>query len=161
VALVVCDTSPLRALNQVGLLGVLEILYGDVLVPPAVVAELSVARAGVRAFVLSAHPYVQVREASDTLAARALRARFGPGEADAIALALEVRPVAILIDDLAARSAALRLGLTPVGALGVLVRAKTAGLIPEVRAPMVRIMAELDFRMSPRLLDETLRLVGE
>ena len=38
--LVVGDTSPLRSLANLGLLGILRDLYSEVIVPPAVAAEL-------------------------------------------------------------------------------------------------------------------------
>jgi hypothetical protein len=44
VAIVVSDTSPIRALHQIGQLSLLEYLFGDVLIPPAVMEELAAPR---------------------------------------------------------------------------------------------------------------------
>src|SRR5947209_1976915 len=135
-SLVVSDTSPLRALNQLDLMGVLPKLFGTVLVPPAVVAELSVNIPGVSVFDLRACPFIEVRMPSNAVLVAQFEERLGAGESEALVLALETKPDFVLIDDWDARQAAAELGLVAVGALGVLVRAKRNGLISGV-APLI------------------------
>lgn len=48
--LVVSDTSPLRALQTLGRVALIEQVYGRVFVPPAVAAELAVAAPVVGSF---------------------------------------------------------------------------------------------------------------
>jgi len=50
------------------------------------------------------------------------REQLDGGEAEAIRLALEPPPVVVLLDDMAARSVALALGLRVTGTLGLLLR---------------------------------------
>ena len=82
------------------------------------------------------------------------------GETEAIALALELK-AAILLDEWLGREAAHRLGLDTSGTLGVLVRAKNRGLIPELRPLIARLRDEINFHLAPRIVDEALMAAGE
>jgi uncharacterized protein len=88
-------------------------------------------------------------------------ATLDPGESEALALALELKSSAILIDEAAGREMARRLGLLPIGVLGTLVRAKQRGLISSVGALADRLKSELGFFISTPLRDEILRIAGE
>jgi predicted nucleic acid-binding protein len=56
---------------------------------------------------------------------------------------------------------AKKLGLLPIGVLGILVRAKQRGLLAEVQPLLDRLRSELGFFISDRLRAEILRLAGE
>jgi hypothetical protein len=58
-----------------------------------------------------------------------LLSTLGPGEAEALALAVEVHAEAILIDEAAGRAIARERGLLPIGVLGILLRARQRRLI--------------------------------
>ena len=64
------------------------------------------------------------------------------------------------LDDLQARGIAEALGLMVAGTLGLLLRAKRAGLVPAVRPLMDAAVAE-GFHVSPGLYRVTLELAGE
>ncbi len=87
-------------------------------------------------------------------------ASLGPGESEALALALEVHADLILIDDKAARRLASSLHLPFLGVLGLLLKAKDAALIPAVR-PRLDALRKLPFHISPRLHEAVLRDAGE
>jgi predicted nucleic acid-binding protein len=55
------------------------------------------------------------------------------GEAEAIALATELKADIVIIDERGARQLATHAGLSVTGVLGILLRAKRAGQIPAVR----------------------------
>lgn len=84
----------------------------------------------------------------------------GPGESEALALALEVHADLILIDDKAARRLASSLHLPVLGVLGLLLKAKDAALIPAVR-PRLDALRKLPFHISPWLHEAVLRDAGE
>ena len=84
---------------------------------------------------------------------------LGKGEAEAIAIAHERDALLILDDGLARRHAQL-IGVTLTGTLGVLVKAKTAGHIPQV-APLISRLTEFGFRVSGQTRDAVLRLADE
>ena len=83
----------------------------------------------------------------------------GPGEAEAIALALE-KGMRIILDDRKARGVAARLGLSITGTVGLLVKAKEAGLIPAVR-PFLASLEDNNFHVSRDLVAEAFRLAKE
>ena len=67
------------------------------------------------------------------------------GESEAIVLAEELRCSAILMDEAAGRRIALRRGLVPLGTAGMLLRAKKAGFLREVRPLLDRLNDDLGF----------------
>ena len=82
------------------------------------------------------------------------------GEASAIALAHEIENKYLITDDLEARKLAIKLGLSIIGTLGVLLRAKQVGYINAVK-PFIELMKQTDFRMSDDLYRTVLRKAGE
>jgi predicted nucleic acid-binding protein len=161
VSVVVSDTSPIRSLAHLGLLDVLPGLFGSVLVPPAVAVDLTVPVHGFAPLDFSALPFVEVRQPINDGLVKSLSTRVHAGESEALALAVEVRPEAILIDEKTDRSVAKELGLNPLGVLGVLVRATRARLVDLV-APLITVLRQdLDFRVSANVERRILELAGE
>ena len=160
-AVVVSDTSPIRALSHLGRLELLAALFQEIVVPTAVVVELEQPRPRFAPVAVRGLPVVCVRSPQDRDAADALRETLGPGEAEAIILAEELHAEAILIDEAAGRAVALRRGLRPIGVLGTLLRGKERGLIREISPLLDRLQNELGFFISRKLRDDTLRQAGE
>ncbi len=75
-------------------------------------------------------------------AALSLARDLDAGELAAISLAMRVSADFVVPDDLAGRLTAAALGLTTVGSLGLLVRAKANGPIDEVRPLMDAMIAD-------------------
>jgi len=124
--LVVSDTTPLNYLVLIGSEHVLPVLYGSIFVPSQVIRELCHAKTPTRVRAWAEQPpdWVQVREGDVSMFPR-----LDPGEAAALALAVEIRANAILADDGEARSVATDLGLIPIGTLGVLAEAHNSSLL--------------------------------
>jgi hypothetical protein len=93
--------------------------------------------------------------------ARLLAAVLDPGEAEAIALALELSADLILLDERDGRSAAERAGLRVTGVLGVLLRAKTDGQIPLIKPDIEALRTQARFFLSARLQEKVLAIAGE
>lgn len=89
--LVVCDTSPIRALQSLRRVDLINALFGGAIMPPAVAAELAVDAPGVGVFSVADYPYLAVRTPADVRRVEALRRELGPGESEALALAAEIR----------------------------------------------------------------------
>jgi hypothetical protein len=154
-ALIVSDASPLIALDYLGELELIPRLLGSRLtIPPAVARELFTSQRR------SLPAWATVRGVNQPIAERILRASLGAGESEALALALEVNAELVLVDDKAARRTASALGLPVMGLLGLLLRAKSAGLIPELRTKLDQLLA-LPFHIAPRLYESALRDAGE
>lgn len=66
----------------------------------------------------------------------------------------------VILDDKKARRVARQAGLTVIGTLGVLLRAKRRGVVPTVGPPLTALQ-KAGFRMTRALYDEALRLAGE
>ena len=84
---------------------------------------------------------------------------LGPGERSAIGKALEIS-AALLADDLAARRHAESLGLVVIGTLGLLVRAKRKGLLPQVR-PLIERLRVSGHRLSDGAVQAALAAANE
>lgn len=160
-AVVVSNTSPVRALAHLGLLELLPHLFGQVLIPPAVAAELRGPPAGRLTVDVGQLPFLQIQAPQYQARVGQFRQSLDPGESEALALALEVQAPAILMDEVAGRATAMQVGLQPIGVLGILLRAKQRSLVPDVKPLMDRLEAELGFFLSAAVRAEVLRLAGE
>ena len=127
--IVVADTSPLNYLILIGRISVLETLYRRILIPHAVHDELlsPKAPAPVRAWALSPPAWLEFLSPSAT--SQTLLAKLDLGEAEAIALAEQLRADWLLIDEAVGREEATRRGLRTIGTLGILRDAHHAGLL--------------------------------
>jgi hypothetical protein len=136
-------------------------LVGRVTVPEAVVVELEAGRAlGHDLPDIASLGWVIVR--APTTPSQEFSPDLGRGETDVLRLALELPAgrVTLILDDLKAREAAARLGLKFTGTLGVLLEAKRAGLLAEVKPHLDRLDA-LGFRVAVETRLAVLRLASE
>ena len=160
-AIIVSDTSPIRALAHLNLLALLQNLFEVVFVPPAVDHELLHPPAGLPPVEIRKLDFVVLRAPQDQERVQELLATLDQGECEALALALELGALAVLMDESAGRAMAKRLGLLPIGVLGTLVRAKQRGLIGTVAPHISRLEHELGFFISASLRTEILKIAGE
>lgn len=157
--IVVSDSSSLIAIAAVGHLDLLGRLYGEVIVPPAVWNEVTTPnRPGAGAVAQAG--WIRVVPPSNP-GALGFPSPVGPGEAEAIALAVELAADVLLIDERRARKAALGLGLPVTGVLGVLLEAKSRGAIPAVKPILDQMELAVAFRIKRALYDAVLRAAGE
>jgi predicted nucleic acid-binding protein len=160
--IVVCDSSPIIGLSAVGKLSLLQQLYGKILIPGSVAREIAAGGSGQPgADDLQASDWITIQTVGDSVLLRALDGELDRGEAEAIALAVEVRAELLLVDERRARRVAARLGLGIVGVLGVLVEAKGRGLLSEVRPVLDDLVTQAGFRIRGGLYDLVLRAAGE
>lgn len=150
--IVVSDASPLRYTVLLGLEFCIFRLYGEILVPPAVLAELRHSGAPQLVRDWSNSPPEWVRVVSPTSIDPSLD--VDPGEAEAISLAMEKSANAVLIDDRKGRRVAQSLGLTVIGTLTLLRLSADLGW-HDLKDTLERLQST-NFRVSDRLLKETL-----
>jgi uncharacterized protein len=131
----VSDSSPLIVFAKIGRLLLLRDVFGEVLAPPSVYAEVVGAGGGRPGEAeVRAAAWIRATALGRAELADALATELGRGEAEVIALAVELgRRVPVLIDDRYGRRVARRHRLRVFGSAGVLVLAKDAGWIPAVR----------------------------
>ena len=150
--IVVSNASPLIAGLDIGLGAILEALFGEVFMPPAVRQEVFTSR--LQPSWITEHPL------TNPSASRLLQGRLGAGEREAIALTLEVQADLLLMDELAGRRTATSLGVCVMGTLGVLLRAKAQQLIPAV-SPLLNQLLTIGFYVDDELAEQVRRTAGE
>jgi predicted nucleic acid-binding protein len=102
-----------------------------------------------------------VRSPRRTASDHGLSEHLGAGEAEVIALALEIDEAPLIVlDDGPGRRAARERGLDIVGTAGLLVLAKEAGLLPAVRPVLDELVAAGLFLGGPAYRD-VLSAAGE
>jgi len=152
--IVVSDTSPLTALLAIGQSDLLTKLFGDVVIPPAVESEL-----------LRTHPdlpaWLRVQSLRDDAKAAFYARSVDRGEAEAIALAVELHANHLLIDERKGRRLAQQQGLPVLGLLGVVLLAKRARLILSARELLDRLDREAGIYLAEALKEAALKKVGE
>jgi uncharacterized protein len=132
--IIVSDTSPINNLVAINHLYLLRQLYGTVIIPEAVYRELTNPNFPVAgATEVQTFDWVQTRTVSDRTLVEALSNELDIREAEAIALAVEMQADQVLIDERRGRLVASRLNFRYTGILGILVEAKSKGLITEVK----------------------------
>jgi predicted nucleic acid-binding protein len=157
---VICNTSPLQYLHQIDQLEILPALTGNVLVSPAVLDEVAEGKAhGVDLPDLSCLSWIEVRSPVSALA-QPLVTDLGPGETQVLMLALETPKSIVILDDRLARRIAEVRGIPVIGTLGLLLNAKRAGIIKEVKPSLDRLQ-NLSFRLSAQTRAAVLELAGE
>jgi predicted nucleic acid-binding protein len=160
--IVVSDTSPTLNLAIIGHLDLLHQLYADIVIPSAVYQETVVAGAGMPgATEVQTEPWFHQQPVADTALVALLRGDLDEGEAEAVALAHEIKADLLLIDEQAGRRHAARLGLKFIGLLGVLLAAKDVGLLPAVKGPLEDLIAKAGFWVRPPLYAAVLKAAGE
>ncbi len=125
--IVVADTGPVNYLILSGQIDLVRARYGTLLMPPAVHRELLHPRspATVRQRATTLPAWAEVRSPRDA-------SRFtelGPGEREAIALALETNADFLLIDETAGRRTAVQNGVPVKGTRGRLEEAANRNLV--------------------------------
>ncbi|HAB17719.1 MAG TPA: DUF3368 domain-containing protein [Verrucomicrobiota bacterium] len=151
-SLVVADTGPLRYLVVIQAIECLPTLFARVIVPPAVVSELTHPRAPVaaRQWAQGLPSWLEVQRPNRAHQADLL----DPGEAEAIGLALQLQAM-VLLDEREARREAVQLGLSVMGTVGILERAAERGLL-DLEAAFARLTAT-NYRIDRGYLDEALQ----
>lgn len=156
--LVVADSSALVALAICDALPLLDRLFREVKVPPAVFRECTV-HGKSAADVLEA--YLRDKVVAVDLNAFAIAAvELGRGELEAMALCKRIGADRLLVDDRRARHIARLNAIPIIGSLGVLVAAKEKGLVPVIR-PRIDAIRSAGIRLGERIVAEALLLAGE
>lgn len=147
---VISDSSCLIALTNAGHLGILHQVYGAIITTPEVVAEYG----------LDVPDWIRVRSPKDHSMTDRFSEQVDPGEASAIALAMEIEGSVLILDDWSARRLAADLSLPHTGTVGVLLKAKALGVVPLI-APILHDLGRVHFRLSPEIIRTALKLAGE
>jgi predicted nucleic acid-binding protein len=140
-------------------------LYQTLLIPPAVWSEVTVAgqgRHGAAELATAVNAGWIMLKAPDAMTLQRTELRtLDPGEAEALAVALDTNADLVLLDELRGRAVARTLGVRAIGTLGVLIEAKQRGLVPTLRGEIERLRQSSQLQLTPELEELALRLAGE
>lgn len=153
--IVISDTSPINYLILIGEIDLLEVLFTRIVVPQAVFSELQHTKTPqpVKDWIANAPSWLEVKQADASLFTPTKR--IGDGEREAIALAIELRADAVLIDDRDATQEARRQSLIAVGTVSLLERAAEKDLLD--LAETLDRLSKTSFRLPPgKILDAML-----
>jgi predicted nucleic acid-binding protein len=157
----VVDTGPLIFLAKLDRLELLQRGADEILVPPAVLAEVRTLHdEATQKIEVAGQSWLQIQTVDDYSKMRLLLADLDTGEAEVIALAQTVNANRVVMDDLDARRFAHRVGLSVVGTMGLLLAARLRGEIPSVKAEIERLR-QLGFWTSQSLVEAILQAAGE
>ena len=124
--IVISDTTPIISLLKIGRLDLLERLFGEVLIPDAVYAELTAdKRFAEEAREVSDAPYIRTVPVSNPGAVRILKMATGldQGESEAIVLTDELKADLLLMDEAKGRTISGQMGIAIMGTIGLLISA--------------------------------------
>ena len=159
---VVSNTSPIINLAAIEQLTLLHQLYGRLMIPPAVYQEIAVMGSDAAgAQEVRQQAWISCATVTDRALVSALSIELDPGEAEAIAAAVELRAELLLIDEQRGRMIAQRLGLRVVGLLGILIEAKHRGLIETVKPLLGALITRAGFWVKKDLYTRVLQAAGE
>ncbi len=154
---VVTNTTPLIALADIGQLELLHQLYGEILIPGAVMDEIKSEPA--KTLVTNA-PWIKKSNIGGAERRNLFKARLHSGEIEVILLAEDEKANLVIIDDNSAKKTAKYLGLNVTGTLGVLLKAKKEGLIKELK-PLMDMLDDDGFYIDANTRNLMMKYAGE
>jgi len=148
--IIIADTSCFILLTNIDKLDILQKLYGEVCTTAEVAAEYG-----------EAFPeWVKIKAVNNKAAQIILEMQVDKGEASAIALAIENVNSTIILDDYKARKVAEKLQLKITGTIGIIIKAKIAGIIPSIK-PLIQKLYNAGLRLSAEIEDNAIKEAGE
>lgn len=148
--IIITDASCFILLDKIAGFDILRQCFQNVVTTPEIQQE----------FGSELPEWIEIRPVRDTTLQEVFKETVDPGEASAIALAMETSNGVLIIDDLKGRKLATKMALSFMGTLGLLVKAKEYGVITSVKPYLDRIQAT-NFRISSSLVDLVLEKTGE
>ncbi len=140
--IVVSDTTPLISLLKIDRIGLLEKLFGQVLIPQAVFDELTAdERFKLEADQIRQKQFIMVKAVRNPESANILKRATGldQGESEAIILTDELDADVLLMDEAKGRAVSFQMGFKIMGTIGILMGAYEEG---ELTADEVRECVE-------------------
>ncbi len=153
--IVVSDTSPITNLTAIRQLDLLQRLYNRIMIPVAVYDEMvNVGKPVPGSTEVKTLPWIQTQAVVDRQRVTTIQEsqeKIDLGEAEAIALALELKADLLLMDERRGRIVATNYSLQVTGLLGVIVQAKQNNLIQSVKPLLDQLIKQASFRVSDQL----------
>jgi predicted nucleic acid-binding protein len=150
--IVISNSTALINFASIDRLDILHALFKELTVPESVWDETVVkASRYVSAKRIREAHWIKVKKVHDSNLVNLLTGKLDAGEAEAVALALEMRADVVLLDESPAREVAKKLGINFTGTVGCLIMAKRSGIIESIKPVLNRIMKDAKFWIAQDL----------
>ncbi|PKO23389.1 MAG: DUF3368 domain-containing protein [Chloroflexi bacterium HGW-Chloroflexi-1] len=160
--IVVSNTSPLTNLAAIEQFDLLHRLYAELHIAEAVWDELNAqGRRWPGRDEVAVAGWIHRYAVQNQALVIALQRDLDRGEAESIALALELGADLVLLDEKEGRRAAERHGLDVIGVVGILLDAKASGMIGKVQPHLDALRRVAGFRLRGSLYGYALMLANE
>jgi hypothetical protein len=155
----VSNTTPIICLLKLNRLELLQKIYKQIYIPTAVYNEIEAGKAKIYYKDLSEIDWVNIIEIQDKQAVKYFL-DLDAGEAEAIVLATELNADLIILDEKLGRFHAKHADLKVTGTIGLLIKAKSEGLIEKLK-PLLNELIDKEVWINEKLKNEILKKVGE
>jgi len=154
---VVCNSGPLIILSKLGLLELLQKIFGEIHIPNQVVAELS---QSLYSPIQLNKKWITVHKLENDLDLL-LKNNLDSGEAEVISLGLELKADKLIIDERKGRKIAETVfHFSVIGTCGILIIAKKYKYISDIK-PYLLSMKDNGYYISDEIQNLTLRAANE
>lgn len=162
--LVISNTSPLLNLAIINRLHLIREQFTEITIPSVVLKELRIdenipgspqLREGYEA------DWIKVKAVENQAFVQLLKRELDEGEAEAIALGIELKADLVLLDERDGRKIARSLGLNITGVLGIILRGWQQGNISSVKTIINQLRSDAHFHIASHLEEQILRETGE
>jgi predicted nucleic acid-binding protein len=156
----IVNASPLILLAKAGQLDLLRLGGVDVVTPDTVIAAIGAKGSNdPTAVAIEQSSWITVVPAP-AIPEPVRVSKLDAGESAVLALAHGNPNCEVVLDDLAARRCAARLGIPCSGTLGLVLAARRLSIIAEAR-PLVERLRQVGLYLDDEFVDEVLRRIGE
>lgn len=156
----VINASPLITLAKISQINLLTQLCSEIVIPNGVVEEINVGSDDDPAKIwLSNEGQLWIREV-EQIDTEVARWDLGLGESHVQSWVYSNPGYEAILDDRAAKNAALALKIPVRGTLGIILLAKQQGIIIAAK-PLFEQLVQVGFRVTPEILAAALRFVNE
>ena len=154
---IITNTSPLLAISKMQAFDIIGKLPFEFVCPAEVESEILAGAA--KGYDITIPTWLKIESLQSNLSPLAVAA-LDVGEAAVIQLALEQNIQTVCIDEVKGRRAALAVGLKVIGSLGLLGKAKSLGIINEIK-PYLEKATDNGIFYDEKLIETFLKSFGE
>jgi len=156
---VISNTTPILSLIKIGELNLLKELYGKIQISQAVYREIETGKNRDYYVDITKLDWIEIVPIQSA-SARSYLFDLDDGEAETIILAHEQAADVVIIDEKLGRRYAAQMNLPVTGTIGVLLKAKSLGLVTSI-APFLRELRDKSSWINDSLFEKALSLAEE
>ncbi|MCD4791218.1 MAG: DUF3368 domain-containing protein [Bacteroidales bacterium] len=160
--IVISDTSTLSGLILIGRIDILTHIFNQIFIPKTIKEELlSLIKYSKEINDLINKKFIIIKDDIQSELVNDLAGLLDKGEAQAIALSIELNADLLIMDEMEGRTVAKAIGLNVIGLLGLLIIAKRKNIVEEVKPIMDDLKEKAGFWIGNNLYESVLIKAGE